>query len=117
MYEPMPIIPLDAEREMEDYASTCAAVQNVLLSLHAEKIASKWATGPVIRTRAFRELVGAIHPDDRIVALIMIGLPQQYQAVSGAATKSEEGVATASITTTLRPRKFHRDWDDYLQDL
>ena len=47
-------------------------MQNVLLSLHAEHIASKWATGPVIETLAFRDLVSA-DPTDRIVALIMIG--------------------------------------------
>jgi nitroreductase len=60
------------ERELEDYAAASTAVQNVLLSLHAEQIASKWATGPVIRTPAFRELVQA-SPHDRIVSLVMIG--------------------------------------------
>ncbi len=49
-----------------------AAVQNVLLSLHAEGIGSKWATGPVVRTPAFRQLVQAA-PTDRVAALIMVG--------------------------------------------
>lgn len=44
----------------------------MLLSLHAEGIGSKWATGPVIRTQAFRDLVQA-EPTDRVAALIMIG--------------------------------------------
>ena len=47
-------------------------MQNVLLSLHAEGIGSKWATGPVIHTPAFRELVHA-QPSDRVAALIMVG--------------------------------------------
>ena len=43
-----------------------------MLSLHSENIATKWATGPVIKTAAFRNLVKA-EPNDRVAALIMIG--------------------------------------------
>lgn len=75
LYRPLDFVAPQTEREMEDYASSCAAVQNVLLSLHAEQIASKWATGPVIQTPAFRRLVGATSRD-RIVALVMVGLPK-----------------------------------------
>jgi nitroreductase len=71
-YEQLPYSAPATERELEDYAAASSAVQNVLLSLHAEQIASKWVTGPVIRTPAFRELVQA-SPHDRIVSLIMIG--------------------------------------------
>jgi nitroreductase len=71
-YEDLPYIPPQTERALEDYASTCAAVQNVLLSLHSEQIATKWVTGPLIRTPAFRDLVHA-EPHDRVVALIMVG--------------------------------------------
>ena len=82
------------------YASACAAVQNVLLSLHAEEIATRWATGPVIQTPAFRQLVGAT-TRDRIVALIMVGLPKS----------SHETV------TDARPRRFRRGLDELVQDL
>ena len=71
-YDPLAYVPPSTERALENYASACAAVQNVLLSLHAEDIATKWATGPVIRTPAFRELIQA-HDNERIVALIMVG--------------------------------------------
>jgi nitroreductase len=71
-YEQLPYSAPATERELEDYAAASSAVQNVLLSLHAEQIASKWVTGPVIRTPAFRELVQA-SPHDRIVSLVMIG--------------------------------------------
>jgi hypothetical protein len=54
------------------YASASAAIQNVLLSLHAESIATKWATGPILYTPAFRQLMDS-QPTDRIVGLIMIG--------------------------------------------
>ena len=71
-YDQLPYVPPQTERALEDYASACAAVQNVLLSLHSEKIATKWATGPVIQTPAFRELIQA-KDNDRVVALIMVG--------------------------------------------
>jgi nitroreductase len=72
VYEQLPYSAPATERELEDYAAASSAVQNVLLSLHSEQIASKWVTGPVIRTPAFRELVQA-SPHDRIVSLVMIG--------------------------------------------
>jgi hypothetical protein len=43
-----------------------------MLSLHAEGVATKWATGPVIHTIAFRQLVQA-EPKDRVAGLVMIG--------------------------------------------
>ena len=79
-YDLLPYRPPATERELEDYASTCAAIQNVLLSLHSEQIASKWVTGPVIRTLAFRELVKA-EPTDRVAALIMVGEADSRQKI------------------------------------
>lgn len=75
-YRLLPYVPPTTERDLEDYASACAAVQNVLLSLHSEDIASKWVTGTVIQTPAFRELVEA-SSSDRVVALIMLGFPDE----------------------------------------
>lgn len=75
-YDILPYAPPQSERELEDYASACAAVQNALLSLHAEDLASKWVTGDVVKTPAFRELVQAT-PYERIVALIMVGQPDE----------------------------------------
>eukprot|EP00978_Attheya_sp_CCMP212_P003551 scaffold7454_cov53-Attheya_sp.AAC.7 len=71
-YSVLPQITPSSERQLEDFAATCAAVQNVLLSLHSEGIGSKWATGPVIRTPAFRSLVQA-QDDELVVGLIMVG--------------------------------------------
>ena len=71
-FDQLPYKPPMTERAMEDYASAAAAVQNVLLSLHAENIATKWVTGPVIRTPAFRDLIQA-ERNDRVVALIFVG--------------------------------------------
>lgn len=75
-YTPFDTIMPETERQLEDYASSCAAVQNTILSLHSEGLGSKWATGPIIRTPAFRELVGVVE-DEIVVALIMIGFPKK----------------------------------------
>jgi nitroreductase len=98
-YVPLPYIPPATERELEDYAAACAATQNILLSLHAEEISTKWATGPVVRTPAFRELIHA-QPSDRVVALIMIG-------------------QTATTAAKQQYRRRHRRalYGDVLQDL
>ena len=70
----------------------------MLQSLHSEDIATKWATGPVIETPAFRKLVGAT-PCERIVGLIMIG---KY---------SEEALAR------MKPRRYRRTWEDFSREV
>jgi len=72
VYKELPFVPPATIRQLEDYASACASIQNLLLSLHSEDIGSKWATGSVIRTPAFRELVGC-EDTDMVVGLILIG--------------------------------------------
>ena len=41
MVEVLPLRPPETERQMEDYAHGCAAVQNILLSLHSEGLGAK----------------------------------------------------------------------------
>ena len=76
MYAELPLVPPQTELQLENYAATCAATQNVLLSLHAEELGSKWATGPVIRTKAFRDVV-QLRNDELVVGLIMLGVPKR----------------------------------------
>lgn len=95
LYETRPFHPPGSERALEDYAAACAAVQNILLSLHAESIATKWATGPVPETRAFRELVGA-QPTERVVALVMVGEASDLR---------------------MKSRRLRRTWDDVMKDI
>ena len=119
-YAPLPYIPPETEAQLEDvsrgcnygfffnqilltfknlkccqYAAACAAVQNILLSLHAEDIGTKWVTGPVIRTQAFRDLIRA-QPTDRIVALILVG------EIGSATAKTEEDARRASVRRRRR---------------
>jgi hypothetical protein len=88
------------------YASASAAIQNVLLSLHAELISTKWATGPILCTKAFRELVKA-EPTDRIIGLIMIGGQNSAVLVD----EREEQI------TNVRRRRRRKLYGDVLIDL
>ena len=76
LYRELPLIPPSTIQQLEDYASASASIQNLLLSLHAEGLGSKWATGPVIRTRAFRDLISC-DQKDMVVGLIMVGWPKR----------------------------------------
>jgi nitroreductase len=75
-YAQLPFVLPQTELQLENYASSCAATQNVLLSLHSEQLGSKWATGPVIRTKAFRDVV-QLRNDELVVGLIMVGVPKR----------------------------------------
>jgi nitroreductase len=74
-YDTIPIRPPQTERQLEDYASACASIQNMLLSLHSENWGSKWATGPIIRCRAMRSLIDC-RENDAIAGIVMIGDPK-----------------------------------------
>ncbi len=76
IFKELPHVAPRTVRQLEDYAAACASIQNLLLSLHSEGLGSKWATGPVIRTRAFRDLIGC-EEDDMVVGLIMVGWPKR----------------------------------------
>ena len=73
-YEILPLCPPETERQMEDYATACASIQNILLSLHSEGLGAKWATGSIPRCKAMRELVGCQN-DEFIAGLVMVGIP------------------------------------------
>lgn len=75
-YKELPYVPPATIRQLEDYASACASIQNLLLSLHSEGLGAKWATGPVISTNAFRELIQC-GKNDMVAGLIMVGWPKQ----------------------------------------
>ena len=75
-YKELPFVSPATTRQLEDYASACASIQNLLLSLHSEGLGAKWATGPVISTPAFRELIECDR-GDMVAGLIMIGWPKQ----------------------------------------
>jgi nitroreductase len=69
-----------------------------LLSLHAEGIGTKWATGAVVKTPAFRSLFH-FEKTDRVVGLIMVG---------GAAAASKNKVSA---------KRHHKRREDLVQDV
>ena len=95
-YDAIPLRPPQTERQLDDYASACASIQNILLSLHSEDWGSKWASGPMIRCRALRHLVGC-NEDDAITGLIMVGNPK--------------------ATRIPKPWRRRRDFSDVMRDL
>lgn len=58
----------------EDYAACCCAVQNLLLSLHAQGIGTKWTTGAVNFDDRFAAAAG-LPPNEYVVGTIWFGTP------------------------------------------
>lgn len=61
---------------LHQYAASYAALHHVLSWLDTERIGTKLTTGPILRTMAFRQLIGA-KATDRIVAMIMVGCTER----------------------------------------
>jgi nitroreductase len=59
----------DATRDLEDYAACAAALQNLLLSAHAEGLVAHLSTDRMINYDVTRERL-ALGPHDRIVAMV-----------------------------------------------
>jgi nitroreductase len=57
----------------EEVLAVGAAVENILLALHAVGLGSIWTTGSLIATPEVREFFGLTAPQERIVALIYVG--------------------------------------------
>lgn len=67
---------LDELRQLEDYASCSAAIQNFMLYLWKAGVGSKWTTGPITRDARFFDIIG-VNPDEAFVAgLIWYGYPK-----------------------------------------
>jgi nitroreductase len=73
---------LDADlgRREEDYAATCCAVQNLMLSVHADGAGSKWATGAMLQAPELLAAMGVDPVAERVVGLISIGTPEKVPA-------------------------------------
>ena len=60
-------------QEREDYAATCCAVQNFMVSLWAAGVGTKWTSGPITRTDAFAALCGIDPAKELVVGCIWYG--------------------------------------------
>jgi nitroreductase len=66
----------DANRALEDHAACAAAVQNLMLSLHADGYASKWGTGGALRDAEALQALGVDAATERVVAFVWVGVAE-----------------------------------------
>jgi len=59
--------------EMEDYAATCCAIQNFMLSMWIEGVGTKWTSGDITRTQGFADLCGIDVETEQVVGCIWYG--------------------------------------------
>jgi len=59
--------------EMEDYAATCCAIQNFMLSMWVEGVGTKWTSGDITRTQEFADLCGIDLGQEQVVGCIWYG--------------------------------------------
>jgi nitroreductase len=59
----------------EDYAAVACAIQNLMLSLHADGIGSKWSTGAVVSDPRSYQHLGIDSEREEIVGFVWVGLP------------------------------------------
>jgi nitroreductase len=69
------VLDADPHRREEDYAATACAVQNLMLSLHAQGYGSKWSTGGFSTTPDTYAMAGIDPATERIVGCILAGTP------------------------------------------
>lgn len=67
------LTPGDNNIELEDFKSTCCAIQNFMLSMWSEGIGTKWTSGPVQKTPEFAELCGVDANKEKVVGCIWYG--------------------------------------------
>ena len=66
----------DSLRQLEDYASCCCALQNLMLYLSEAGVASKWTSGPVTRDQRLFDLLDIDSASEFVVGLIWYGFPR-----------------------------------------
>jgi len=69
------VLDADAHRREEDYAATACAIQNLMLSLHAQGYGSKWSTGGFSKAAETYTMAGIDPVAERIVGCILAGTP------------------------------------------
>jgi nitroreductase len=65
----------DPHRSKEDYAATACAIQNLMLSAHAQGFGTKWSTGGVTTHPDTYAALAVDHAVDEIVGFVWVGVP------------------------------------------
>lgn len=66
------------ERE-EDYAATCALIQNFQLAAWEKGLGVTWVSAPFIQAPEFKSGIG-VGDDEKVVALLNVGYPEEIPA-------------------------------------
>ena len=66
----------DSFQAREDYAACACAIQNMMLSLHARGLASKWTTGAVTRDAEAYDALSIDREVEEVIGWIWIGHPE-----------------------------------------
>ncbi len=61
--------------EVENICASAAAVENLLLAIHAEGLGAKWRTGDPARDPKVKQFLG-FEPDQYLIGFIYIGYPE-----------------------------------------
>lgn len=69
------VVDPDRGRAEEDYAACACAIQNLLLSLHADGVGAKWGTGGTLRDPETFDVLGLDPARQRIVGFVWVGRP------------------------------------------
>jgi nitroreductase len=67
--------PSDPQREQEDFASCCCAIQNFMLYMWSAKIGVQWSTAPIVREPSFVEALGRGTAEHMVVGVLFCGYP------------------------------------------
>lgn len=67
--------------EHEEMLAVGAAIQNIMLALHAQGVGSIWTTGALADSEEVKRMVGWTNPADRVVGMIYVGYPDGEKAI------------------------------------
>lgn len=66
--------PDDSALDREDYAATCCAIQNLMLSAHGRGLVSLWSTGKMLMHASLRSFYG-VDPGHDVAGVVFLGTP------------------------------------------
>ena len=66
----------------EDYAATCALIQNFQLAAWEVGLGVTWVSAPFIRANEFKEKIG-VKTNEKVVALLNVGYPETVPQTAG----------------------------------
>ena len=66
----------DSQRQREDYAAVCCAIQNIQLAAWSIGVGIQWSTGPITLELNTYQLLGIDFGNEYMVGFLYMGYPQ-----------------------------------------